>query len=196
LEHESRVEKWKNEKRKSSGLEKDRKHISHPRRGLSTFSKKQMRGFNYPLTIVPYTLFILLGWSWNSNSLPDEPFHVAGFGGEDFGVLGLSAPLMDEPVFCYRRIVVLSEPNLPMVLLQPGLHRTVDLSDIHLAALEGTLHISGSGVCSPKSSLHRTEETDGLPGRQAITFDVAFGQRSTMRLRIVWICGNVFYLRW
>jgi hypothetical protein len=86
---------------------------------------------------------------------------------------------MVEPVFCYRRIVVLPEPNLPVVRLQPGLNSTGGLSDIHLAALARTLHISGPGVCSPKSSLHRTEETGGLPGRQAITFDVVFGQRCT-----------------
>lgn len=66
-----------------------------------------------------------------------------------------------------------------MVLLQPSLNSAVGLSDIHLAALEGTLHISRPGVFSPSSSLHRTEETGGLPGRQNITFDVAFGQRST-----------------
>ena len=65
------------------------------------------------------------------------------------------------------------------MLLQPGLNSTVGLSDIHLTALAGTLHISGHGLFSPRSSLHRTEENGGLPGRQAITFDVAFGQRST-----------------
>jgi hypothetical protein len=32
-----------------------------PGRGLSTFSKKQIRGFNYPLTIRSSRLFILLG---------------------------------------------------------------------------------------------------------------------------------------
>jgi len=78
-----------------------------PGTGLSTFSKKQMRCFNYPFTIRSSTLFILLGWSLNSNSLPVEPFHVTGFGGEAFGVLGLPLPLMVEPVFCYRRIFVL-----------------------------------------------------------------------------------------
>jgi len=29
---------------------------------------------------------------------------------------------MVEPVFCYRLIVVLPEPNVPVVLLQPGLN--------------------------------------------------------------------------
>jgi hypothetical protein len=86
---------------------------------------------------------------------------------------------MVEPVFCYRRIFVLPEPNLPVVLLQPGLNSAVGLSDINLAALAGTLHISRSGLFSPSSSLHRMEETGGLPGRQDITYDVAFGQRST-----------------
>jgi len=81
--------------------------LAIPGRELSTLSKKKMRGFNYPLTIRTSTLFILLGWSLNSNSFPDEPFHVAGFGGEAFGVLGLSVPLMVEPVFCYRQIFVL-----------------------------------------------------------------------------------------
>jgi len=32
-------------------------------RVLSTFSKKQIKGFHYRLTIRSYTLFILLGWS-------------------------------------------------------------------------------------------------------------------------------------
>jgi len=149
-----------------------------PGRGLPTFSKKQMRGFHYPLTIGSSTLFILLGWSWNSNSLLDEPNHVAGFGGEDFGFLSLLKTLVVEPLFCYRRIVVLREQSLPLVLLQPGLNSTVGLSDINLAALPGTLHISGPGLFSPRSSWHGTEETGGLPGRQAITFDVAFGYHS------------------
>jgi hypothetical protein len=167
-----------------------------PGRGLSRFSKKRMRGFHYPLTIRSSTLFILLGWSWNSNSLPDEPFHVAGFGGEDFGVLGLSVPLIVEHVFRYRRIVVLPEPNLPVVLLQPGLNSAFGLSDILLAAMAGTLHISGDGVFSPSSSLHRTEEIGCLPGWQAITFDVAFGQRSTNATACPLDVANFLFLRW
>jgi hypothetical protein len=128
-----------------------------PGRGMSTFSKKQMRGFHYPLTIRSSTLFISLGWSWNSNSLLDEPIHAAEFCGEVFGVQSSSATFVVQPLFCYRRIVVLRKPSLPVVLLQPGLNSTVGLYDIYLAALVGTLHISGSGLFSSRSSLHRTE---------------------------------------
>jgi hypothetical protein len=110
---------------------------------------------------VHYTLktgnphFILLRRSCNSNSLPDEPWYVAGIGGEDFGFPGLSAPFLVEPVFYCCRIVVWPEPDLPVVLLQTGLNGEVSLSDIHLVKLAGR-------------STH-----------QAITYDVAFGQRST-----------------
>lgn len=105
----------------------------------------------------------------------------------------VSAPLMVEPVFWYSRIVVLPEPNLQVVLLHSGLNSAVGLSDIHLAELVGTLHRFGPGVFSPKLSLHRTEETGGLPGRQAITFDIVFGQFLLMRLRVIWMCGNLFF---
>lgn len=182
----------KNEKRKSSGLEKGHKHNNHPRRGMSTFSKKQMRGFHYPLTIIPSTVFILLGCSRNSNSLPDELFHIAGFGGEDFGVLGLTAPLMAEPVFRYRRIVVLPEPNIPVVLLQPGLNSAVGLSDIHLAAWRGRCTYPGLVSLVPGHLYTGRRKLEVFLDGRLLLLILRLNKVLLMRLRVVWICGNVF----
>jgi hypothetical protein len=67
-----------------------------------------------------------------------------------------------EPVFCYCRIIVLLEPNLPVMFFQPDLNSAVGLSNIHLNALAGRRHTTGLGVFSPRSSLHRTEEHGDL----------------------------------
>lgn len=85
---------------------------------------------------------------------------------------------MVEPVFCYCRIVVILEQNLPVMFFQSDLNSAVGLSNINLKALAGRRHISGPGVFSPRSSLHRTEEHGDHLVRQAINFDVAFIQLS------------------
>jgi hypothetical protein len=57
------------------------------------------------------------------NRLPDDVAHVIGFGGEDAVVMQLDA--------------VMFQPDIPMVLLQPGADRTACLSSVEMTTLTG-----------------------------------------------------------
>ena len=81
-----RVERWRaahqvQQKRKVLALRRAVSMSKIPM-GPSAFSKGASR-----MEVRPSSLFILLGWSSNSNRLPYKLVHIARFGGEDFGVL-------------------------------------------------------------------------------------------------------------
>jgi len=46
------------------------------------------------------------------NGLPDKPVHVAGYSGEDLGVLEFYEVIMDKPAFHHRRSVCMSKPYM------------------------------------------------------------------------------------
>ena len=83
---------------------------------------------------------------------------------------------MVEHLFCCLQFVRLPKPYVPVVLLYSGLYRLTTLSDVDLTTLTGY----AVNPQSPQSHvvLHRTKESGDLPRRQAITFNVVFGQHS------------------
>ena len=84
--------------------------------------------------------------------------------------------VMVEHLFCRHRFVRLPKPYVLVVLLYSGLYRSTTLSDVGLATLAGY----AVNPRSPQSHivLQSTKEFGDLPRRQAITFNVVFGQHS------------------
>jgi hypothetical protein len=73
----------------------------------------------------------------NLKCLPDQPVHVSGFGGQDFGVLELDTMSPADAMFRYGRLVWMSQTNVPAVLLDPGINRMTSLPNVNLTIFVG-----------------------------------------------------------
>jgi hypothetical protein len=62
----------------------------------------------------------------------DQPVHVSGFGGHDLGVLELDAMSPADAMYRYCRLVWMSQTNVPVVLLNPGINGTASLPNVIL----------------------------------------------------------------
>ena len=84
--------------------------------------------------------------------------------------------VMVEHLFCRRRFVKFPKSYVPVVLVYSSLYRSTTLSDVDLTTLAGY----AVNPRSPESHvvLYRTKDSGDLPRRQAITFNVVFGQHS------------------
>ncbi|PNF14549.1 hypothetical protein B7P43_G14957 [Cryptotermes secundus] len=72
---------------------------------------------------------------FNLNCLPNDAIHIVGLGGEDGGVLKLNAVYQIDAAFSYGRLVRLFETDVPLMLLQPHVHRAACLPNTDLSAL-------------------------------------------------------------
>jgi hypothetical protein len=52
--------------------------------------------------------------------VPNDPIHVAGFGGEDFGALELDVMVMVKSMLSYSALVWLSKWAVLVVVFHPG----------------------------------------------------------------------------
>jgi hypothetical protein len=95
----------------------------------------------------------IVGMKFSFSRLPDETTRVPGFCGEDAGVAELDVVSQVNAVLPHSCSVRMFYPDIPMVLFQPGVDRTVCLSDVDLATLTGDTVYSW---CSqPQVSLYR-----------------------------------------
>ena len=78
--------------------EKDCEHINHPLveggRGVQTSLLSEGMNERFPWTAQECAILQFGGMEHHLSCLPDEPVHVARFGGEDFGVLELDVMVM------------------------------------------------------------------------------------------------------
>jgi hypothetical protein len=66
------------------------------------------------------------------NGLPGQPVDVSGFGGQDLGVLELDTMSPADAMFGYGRFVLMSQTNVSVVLLDPGINGTASLHNVNL----------------------------------------------------------------
>jgi hypothetical protein len=109
------------------------------------------RGFHDPHRIRPSTLFILL--ELQLSRLLDKLVHVAGFSGEESGVLEKYMVLMVHTVFCHCQLFRMAKANVPVMLFNSGLCELTSLSNVHLATFIGdAIHTRSP---QPQVILHR-----------------------------------------
>jgi hypothetical protein len=65
------------------------------------------------------------------NGLFDKPVHVSGFCGQDLGVLELDTLSPVDIMFSYGQLICMSQTNVSVVLLDPGIDGTASLRNVN-----------------------------------------------------------------
>jgi hypothetical protein len=71
----------------------------------------------------------------NLNGLRNDAIHVSGFSGEDGGIVKSNAVFQVDAVFNHGRLVWMFQMDVPLMLLQPAVHRMACLPNVELVAL-------------------------------------------------------------
>jgi hypothetical protein len=115
------------------------------------------------------------------NGLFDQMVHVSGFGQDlDLGVSELDTMSLADAMFSYCQHVWMSQTNVPVVLLGPGINGTYSLHNINFITFAGyAVH-----ACSFKSQVffHGLKESSNFPWREAHRLDVVPGQRTAQEI--------------
>lgn len=129
-------------------LERAHKHLNHLGEAAYTLSGSELR---------------LPSPAQNQAVDPDYAVHVAGFAGQDLGVLELDRIGLVESVLYHCRHVRLPEPDVPVVSFQQGPKRMTGLTNVDLNSLE-------RGCCSLPEFLVPgcTSEAEDLLGWQML----------------------------
>jgi hypothetical protein len=104
-------------------------------RGVSTYFKGEDNGFPRLAQTEAILLVHVVLIQLDLNGLPDELVHVSGFGGQDLGVLELDT--MSLAMFGYGQFVWMSQTNVPVVLLDPGINGTASVPNVNLTTFAG-----------------------------------------------------------
>jgi hypothetical protein len=122
--------------------------------GFLRTSREWISGFHDRLRQRPSSLFMLFGCT---------PISVATlinrsmYGGQDLGVLELDTMSPADAMFIYDRFVWMSQTNVPMMLLDPGINRTASLPNVNLTTFAGyavhacSIPLSSSMDCPPSA---------------------------------------------
>jgi hypothetical protein len=98
------------------------------------------------------------------SGLPDHPVHVSGFGGQDLGVLDLDAMSLADAVFGCSRFVWMSQRNVPVMLLDPGINGTAQSNLDHIRRVCCTRLVSSVPGCPSRTEGSWLSSSEGGRG--------------------------------
>jgi hypothetical protein len=110
------------------------------------------------------------------SGLFDQLVHVSGFGGQDLGVLEPDTMSPVDAMFSYCQLVWMSQTNVPVVLLVPGINGTASLPSVNLTTF--AWYAVHAWSFQSQVILHRPKETSNFPRWEAHRLDVAPGQHT------------------
>jgi hypothetical protein len=137
--------------------------------------REWISGFYDRLRQRPSSLFMLFGCS-SISGLPDQPIHVSGFDGQDLGVLELDTMSPADAVFSYCRFLWMSQTNVSVVLLDPGINGMVSLPNVNLTTFAG--YVVHAWSFQFQVIFHGPKETSNFSRREAHRLDVVPGQHT------------------
>jgi hypothetical protein len=103
------------------------------------------------------------------NGLPNHPVHVSGFG-QVLGVLELDAMSLVDAMFGYGRFVQMSQMNVLVVLLYPGIIGMASLPNVNLITFAG--YAVHAWSFQSQVILQGPKQTSNSPRRETHRLDV------------------------
>jgi hypothetical protein len=122
------------------------------------------------------------------SGLFDQPVHASGFGGQHLGVLELDTMSPADAMFSYCRLVWISQMNVPVVLLHPGINGTVTVPNVYLTTFAG--YAVTRGVFSHRSYFAGRRKLAIFLGGRPTDLMLCLDSIRLMRLKVVLTKGR------